>query len=175
MTKKTVCFAAFSAGAMLVGGGVASAKEADPTSSQRSTHLHTVAAGESLSTISQAELGTSDRWVELFALNRVVIASPDLIEVGQAIEIPSTTEAVPAARPASGDANLAAVRACESGGNYGAVSANGRYRGAYQFDRATWESVGGRGDPALASPSEQDARAVQLRSQQASNPWPNCS
>jgi muramidase (phage lysozyme) len=69
---------------------------------------------------------------------------------------------------------LAAIRACESSGNYGAVSANGRYRGAYQFDQRTWQSVGGSGDPAAASPAEQDARAGQLRSQRGANPWPNC-
>ncbi len=73
-----------------------------------------------------------------------------------------------------GGGNLAAIRRCESGGNYGAVSSNGRYRGAYQFDRQTWQSVGGRGDPAAASPAEQDARAGQLRSQRRANPWPNC-
>ncbi|MGI8759446.1 MAG: transglycosylase family protein [Acidimicrobiales bacterium] len=69
---------------------------------------------------------------------------------------------------------LASIRACESGGNYGAVSSSGRYRGAYQFDQGTWESVGGSGDPAAASPAEQDQRASILREQRGSSPWPNC-
>ena len=54
------------------------------------------------------------------------------------------------------------------------VSPGGTYGGAYQFDRQTWQSVGGSGNPAAASPAEQDARASQLLSQRGSNPWPNC-
>ena len=211
--KKTLCFAAFSAGAMIAGTGIASAQEAPPPPDQPATRPHTVAAGESLSKISQAELGTSDRWVEIFAVNRDSLANPDLIEVGQVLAIPSAPVAVPsdllasvtpapapttrrqpatstrqgatpirtrtrAVRSTSGGGgaggSLAAIRACESSGNYGAVSGNGRYRGAYQFDRQTWQSVGGSGDPAAASPGEQDARASRLQSQRGSNPWPNC-
>ncbi|MBA2437852.1 MAG: transglycosylase family protein [Acidimicrobiia bacterium] len=66
------------------------------------------------------------------------------------------------------------IKACESGGDYGAVSASGKYRGAYQFDQSTWESVGGSGDPAAASPAEQDQRAAALKSQRGSSPWPSC-
>ena len=198
--KKTLCFAAFSAGAMVAGTGIASAQEAPAPPEQTATRPHTVAAGESLSRISQAELGASDRWPEIFAVNRDALANPDQIEVGQVLDIPSTPVAVPAdllasvapapttrrqaatstrrsTRSGSGGGaggNLAAIRACESSGNYGAVSANGKYRGAYQFDQQTWRSVGGSGDPAAASPAEQDARASQLRSQRGSNPWPNC-
>ena len=76
--------------------------------------------------------------------------------------------------PSGAGGRLAAIRACESSGNYGAVSRDGAYRGAYQFDRPTWQSVGGSGDPAAASAAEQDARADQLWSQRGSNPWPNC-
>ncbi len=211
--KKSLCFAAISAGALLAGTGIASAQEAPAPAppDQAPTHPHTVVAGESLSKISQAELGSSDRWPEIFAVNRDVLANPDLIEVGQVLDVPSGPVAVPenllaavtpaapspsqattsspsrrsvtrspavrsSSRRSGGGAggNLAAIRACESGGNYGAVSANGRYRGAYQFDRQTWASVGGSGDPAAASPGEQDARAARLRSQRGSNPWPNC-
>ena len=208
--KKTLCLAAFSAGAMLAGGGVASAQEAPTPADPAPTRPHTVVAGESLSKISQTALGTSDRWVEIFALNVHTLANPDVIEVGQVLDIPSAPVAVPADVLASlepapapppaqtrrsvktfrqgatpppatratsgggGDGNLAAIRACESGGDYGAVSASGQYRGAYQFDRQTWQSVGGTGDPAAASPAEQDARASQLRSERGSSPWPNC-
>jgi Transglycosylase-like domain len=73
-----------------------------------------------------------------------------------------------------GSSTLAAIRACESGGDYGAVSSSGTYRGAYQFDYATWQSVGGSGDPAAASPAEQDLRAQMLYDQAGSSPWPNC-
>ena len=215
--KKSLCFAALSAGTVLAGAGAASAQEASPPSDQPASRPHTVAAGETLSKISQAELGTSHRWVELFAFNRDIVANPDLIEVGQVLDIPSAPVPLPhdvlarlapaparvaapaasaAASPApvtrrsarnvapatrsnavrakGGGGNLAAIRACESGGNYAAVSSSGRYRGAYQFDRQTWQSVGGSGDPAAASPAEQDARARQLLGQRGSNPWPNC-
>jgi hypothetical protein len=66
------------------------------------------------------------------------------------------------------------LRQCESGGNYQAVSANGLYRGAYQFAQATWEGVGGVGDPAAAPPSEQDARARALYERAGSSAWPYC-
>jgi hypothetical protein len=67
-----------------------------------------------------------------------------------------------------------ALRNCESGGNYQAVSPSGLYRGAYQFDLGTWATVGGSGDPVLASPAEQDHRAQLLWSQRGSAPWPVC-
>jgi hypothetical protein len=66
------------------------------------------------------------------------------------------------------------LRNCESGGNYQAVSGSGRYRGAYQFDQRTWESVGGVGDPAAAPPEEQDARAKMLYARRGRSPWPVC-
>lgn len=71
-------------------------------------------------------------------------------------------------------AKLASIAACESGGSPTAVSANGTYRGKYQFDGQTWASVGGRGDPAAASEREQDVRAAALYGQRGSQPWPVC-
>ncbi len=70
--------------------------------------------------------------------------------------------------------NWAALRQCESSGNYQAVSPSGRYRGAYQFSRGTWASVGGTGDPAAASPAEQDKRARLLYAARGAQPWPEC-
>ena len=76
--------------------------------------------------------------------------------------------------PSKSGAGLAGIRQCESSGDYGAVSSSGKYRGAYQFDQSTWESVGGSGDPAAASPAEQDKRAAALQQQRGSSPWPSC-
>jgi hypothetical protein len=69
---------------------------------------------------------------------------------------------------------LESIAACESGGDPTIVSADGSYRGKYQFDFGTWESVGGSGDPAAAPEDEQDYRAALLYSQAGSSPWPVC-
>lgn len=69
---------------------------------------------------------------------------------------------------------LEAIASCESGGDPTAVSSDGTYRGKYQFDYGTWESVGGSGDPAAAPEAEQDYRAALLYSQSGSSPWPVC-
>jgi hypothetical protein len=73
------------------------------------------------------------------------------------------------------DPRLEAIAQCESGGDPKAVSASGQYRGKYQFDTATWRSVGGKGDPAAASEAEQDRRAMKLYKRAGTAPWPNCA
>ncbi len=82
-------------------------------------------------------------------------------------------KAVPASA-ASGSATLDRIAACESGGDPHATSADGRYRGKYQFSRATWRAMGGSGDPAAASEPEQDRRAAALLAAQGTAPWPAC-
>lgn len=69
---------------------------------------------------------------------------------------------------------LERIAQCESGGNPRAVSADGTYRGKYQFDRATWRAIGGHGDPAHASEAEQDRRALALYRERGTTPWPAC-
>jgi hypothetical protein len=67
----------------------------------------------------------------------------------------------------------------ESDGDYGAVSPDGTYRGAWQFDRPTWDSnaaASGRGDlvgvdPATAAPGDQDAIAHDLYQRRGNQPW----
>jgi hypothetical protein len=68
---------------------------------------------------------------------------------------------------------LEAIAACESGGNPGANTGNGFY-GKYQFDLATWASVGGTGNPAAASEAEQNRRATMLYARAGASPWPVC-
>ena len=75
---------------------------------------------------------------------------------------------------ASSIETLESIAACESGGDPTVVSSDGSYRGKYQFDFGTWESVGGTGDPAAAPEAEQDYRAALLYSQSGSSPWPVC-
>lgn len=67
---------------------------------------------------------------------------------------------------------LACIRWWESRNNYRAISPGGRYRNAYQFDLRTWLGVGGSGDPALATPAEQDYRAALLVGMRGLAPWP---
>jgi hypothetical protein len=93
--------------------------------------------------------------------------------------VPAPTEPAPAQGSASSGGaatpgHLSSIAACESGGDPGAVGGGGTYRGKYQFDTQTWQSVGGAGDPAAASEAEQDQRAAQLYAQRGSSPWPTC-
>ena len=67
---------------------------------------------------------------------------------------------------------LQAIAQCESSGNPSARS--GPYGGLFQFDQQTWASVGGTGDPAAASPAEQEQRAAMLYAQRGTQAWPVC-
>ena len=80
-----------------------------------------------------------------------------------------------ASAPRSPTATLARIAACESGGDPTAVSDDGRYRGKYQFSRATWRALGGSGDPARAPEAEQDRLAAKLLAARGTAPWPSCA
>lgn len=69
--------------------------------------------------------------------------------------------------------HLAAIAACESGGNPATNTGNGFY-GKYQFTLQTWQSVGGSGNPAAAGEAEQDRRAALLYAREGASPWPVC-
>lgn len=79
----------------------------------------------------------------------------------------STTTA--AADPSTND--WARLRQCESSNRYTVVASHGGYYGAYQFNLATWRSVGGTGYPHQASPAEQDYRALYLYRMRGWQPW----
>jgi hypothetical protein len=64
---------------------------------------------------------------------------------------------------------------CESSNRPTVVSRTGKYRGLYQFDLPTWQSVGGTGDPAKAPRAEQLKRAKILYHNRGWNPWPQCA
>ena len=70
---------------------------------------------------------------------------------------------------------LAAIAECESHGNPRAVGGGGAYRGLFQFTLQTWSSVGGSGDPAAASRTEQFRRAAILLARGGRSQWPGCS
>jgi hypothetical protein len=69
---------------------------------------------------------------------------------------------------------LESIAQCESHGDPRAISPGGTYRGKYQFSFTTWASVGGRGDPAAASETEQDRRAAILYRTGGPGHWPVC-
>jgi hypothetical protein len=92
----------------------------------------------------------------------------------KALGVGSDEHIAVAAASTAGSA-LERIAACESGGDPTAVSADGQYRGKYQFLLATWRQVGGRGDPADAPEAEQDRRAAMLLEHRGPASWPNCS
>lgn len=78
-----------------------------------------------------------------------------------------------AAASSSASPALEAIAACESGGNPRTDTGNGFY-GKYQFTLATWQAVGGSGNAAQASETEQDRRAATLLAQAGPGQWPVC-
>lgn len=168
--------------ALVVAGGTAAAADGQ---AQTGNQTVVVKSGDSLSTIARA-LGLPS-WLPLWNANPT-IARPDRIYPGQVLQVPGTpapdrplpTGAIVQASSVKVTANYASgvggilerVRMRESGGNYAINTGNGYY-GAYQFDLATWRSVGGTGLPSAASPSEQDMRAQLLYARRGCQPWPH--
>ena len=68
----------------------------------------------------------------------------------------------------------AALRQCESGGNYQENTGNGFY-GAYQFAASTWTSMGYPGRPDQEPPAMQDQAAQRLQARSGWGQWPACS
>lgn len=66
------------------------------------------------------------------------------------------------------------LRMCESTNRQRATSPDGLYLGYYQFDRRTYASVGGTGDPRDDGLLEQSYRAVILYRRRGIAPWPVC-
>ena len=117
----------------------------------------------------RAELERRQKEAELMAYYEAVDAELKRREAEAA------ASAYPAGTTASG---WAALRKCESGGNYSIVSASGTYMGAYQFDQQTWNNnapsgyVGVR--PHHAPSHIQDRAAFTLYERRGSSPWPHC-
>jgi hypothetical protein len=68
----------------------------------------------------------------------------------------------------------AALRQCESNGNYGDNTGNGYY-GAYQFNIGTWRSLGLGGLPSQATAVQQDQAAQELQARRGWGQWPSCA
>jgi len=98
--------------------------------------------------------------------------APPRPAVRPTVPAPATAPRV-ATAPAGRDP-FAALRQCESGGNYGTDTSNGYY-GAYQFTVGTWRSLGFGGLPSQAPPVEQDKAAHELQARRGWGQWPSCS
>lgn len=133
-----------------------------------------------------AQLTVDGAVEERTVLSREVLAAP----VTQVVAVGTKPKPAPAPRPAASSTgtssaprqgtggadslNWPALANCESGGNPSAVSPTGKYRGLYQFSYATWQSVGGSGDPAANPAGEQTYRAKLLYNRSGAGQWPHC-
>ncbi len=110
---------------------------------------------------------------------QAAIAAPPAPAAPAGAGAAATAVPAQASRPAPaspGGVNWAAIAACESGGNRGASTGKGFYRGL-QFTEQTWLGYGGgRYAPSanLATPAQQIAVAEQVLTGQGIGAWPVC-
>jgi len=77
---------------------------------------HPVAPGDTLSRIAARELGSPSRWPEIYALNRGRIANPNMIYVGQLLDLPGGATAAPAQQTSAQPASTSTPPRQQSGG-----------------------------------------------------------
>ena len=65
---------------------------ADGGQSRTPHSMVTVSRGDTLWAISRRQLGTSDRWKEIFELNRDTLKRPNDVRAGQVLRVPATTQ-----------------------------------------------------------------------------------
>jgi hypothetical protein len=122
-------------------------------------------------------------WGALIVLGAVLMFAPSFIGNSDAPEVRfaqvhESNDSAHNEHPATDDP-LPCIRKHESGGNYQAVSKSGKHRGAYQFDRSTWDSNARQGphydwvgaDPARAPEDIQDSQARVLHARRGLQPW----
>lgn len=63
-----------------------------PESAPAPTDGYTVAQGDTLATVASKALGSSERWTEIWALNRDRFPNPNLIEVGDVLKLPADAQ-----------------------------------------------------------------------------------
>jgi len=137
------------------------------------TDVPTIEVDRATPNLVQAERRIAERLVP------PIPPTPDIVDV-PTDTVPDTVPA-PVLPPGPNPSQWEALRQCESNGNYAITNPSGKYRGAYQFDRSTWNSVAERYalnlvgvDPAAASPADQDGMAFALYTERGASPWPHC-
>jgi hypothetical protein len=98
----------------------------------------------------------------------------DVHEAKRKLRLAQRRAQPPQPEPVAVPPHLEAIAQCESGGDPTAIGGGGLYRGKYQFSVATWQAVGGAGDPAAAPEAEQDKRAAILYERSGPGQWPVC-
>ena len=161
-----------------VGDATTASVTAPSTTTAKTVRHHSTTARTADATTTSAAMRAA-----LTRSTTVAKVSPAAIEATPTTRVPVTappTTAAPTTTiPPSAAAFLACIRARESHGDYTAVSANGLYRGAYQFTQSSWDLAAthaGRKDlvgvpPNEASPADQDAMALELYDMLGSAPW----
>ncbi len=161
---------------MTLVAGAAVAQDGPPTTRSATAGSTVVALQRALGVSADGVIGpVTRRAIRNYQRNHGLavdgIAGPATLS---SLGIAGTTVRTKAPAPSTGSSTLAKIAQCESGGDPTAVSASGQYRGKYQFSRATWRDMGGKGDPAAAPESVQDAMAAKLLAQRGTAPWPVC-
>ena len=92
---------------------VAPAPAPAPAPQSQPGGTYTVKSGDTLAEIAQETLGDSNRWREIFDLNRDQISDPSLIRPGQTLKLPGGAQTAPAA-PAPSNGSLGAQAVAEA-------------------------------------------------------------
>lgn len=149
--------------AVILAGTIAACTDSAPTAGSYHRDLPVVAASPTTTeTTALPEVTTTTEAPPITTTTLEEV--PETVPVTRPrATVPATTARTaptmaPAPQRATGSTPPEYIKQCESGGDYGAINPNGHY-GAWQFSLSTWRSVGGTGNPADASPAEQDYRA----------------
>jgi len=97
---------------------------------------------------------------------KLMVASAVTAGSVSAATTPATTTAPSRGASGSTEATFACIRQLESGNNYSSPGG-----GAYQFQDATWQSLGYKGSAQDAAPAVQDEAARKLQAREGWSPW----